>query len=93
MSFKPIGKWIAVVTDIGGEKTTEAGLIYKDNMTEKGGYVWSDVVAVGTDVEEDIRIGDKVYWELATIMGNYYEGLDLINEEHIIMVDREDETE
>jgi len=92
MSFRPIGKWIAVTTDIGGEKTTEAGLIYTDNSTGKGGRVWSTVWSVGPEVKEDIRPGDKVMWELSTHRGNAHGSLDLIHESVIELVDR-DETE
>lgn len=92
MSFRPIGKWIAVTTDIGGQKTTDSGIIYNDNYTGKGGRVWSLVWAVGTDVKEDIKKGDKVMWELATNRGNRYGNLDLIHESVVELVDR-DETE
>jgi hypothetical protein len=92
MSFRPIGKWIAVTSDIGGEKTSEAGIIYNDNSTGKGGMIWSLVRAVGPDVKEDIKIGDKVMWELATFRGNSYGSLDLIHESNVELVDR-NETE
>ena len=92
MSFRPLGKWVAVKTTIGGEKITDAGIIVKDDKTGKGGYVWSEVLAVGHEVVEDIQKGDKVYWEIATNRGNHYGAVDLVNEEYIIMVER-DETE
>ena len=35
MNFKPIGKWVAVQTNIGGEKTTEAGIIFEEKRTQQ----------------------------------------------------------
>ena len=90
MSFRPIGNWIAVTTDIGGEKTTDAGVVYTDNRTGKGGFVWSKVHAVGPTVAEDIRPGDKIYWELASNRGNHYGSVDLVDAEFVIAVDRDE---
>ncbi len=90
MSFKPIGKWIAVTTDIGGEKTSEEGIIYKNDQTGKGGYIWSEVRAVGPDVVEDVRVGDMIYWELATNRGNHYGSIDLVDAEYVIAVKRDE---
>ena len=89
MAFRPVGKWVAVRTDIGREKKTESGIIYKDT-TMKGQYVKAVVVAVGDGVTEDVREGDTVYWELATNRGNHYQDLDLVHEEHIALVIRDD---
>ena len=90
-SLRPIGKWIAVTTDIGGEKETEAGIIYTDNSTGRSGMVWSTVVAVGEKVVEDIQPGDKIMWDLATNRGNHYNVYDLVHEEFVELVDRPDE--
>jgi threonine dehydrogenase-like Zn-dependent dehydrogenase len=87
--FTAFGKWIAVKTDIGSEKTTEQGVVYKDNTT-KGHYVIAEVVSVGSEVTEDIRVGDTVYWELATNRGNHYEDLDLVHQDHVAAVVRND---
>ena len=87
MSFKPIGKFVAIKTDIGGEKTTEGGIIYTDNRPS-GGMVWSVVVAIGDGVQEDIRVGDRVMWPLSQHHGNTYEDLDIIHETYIEMVER-----
>jgi co-chaperonin GroES (HSP10) len=89
MAFRPIGKWIAVRTDLGKEKKTESGIIYNDNKT-KGYYVLAEVVAVGNDVTEDVRVGDTVYWELATNRNNHYGDLDLVHQDHIALVVRDD---
>lgn len=85
-----MGKWVAVTTDIGGEKTSEAGVIYQDNYTGKGGMIWSLVRAVGPDVKEDIKPGDKIMWEMATHRGNCYGSLDLVHEENVELVDRDE---
>lgn len=89
MAFRPVGKWVAVKTDLGREKKTESGIIYTDDKT-KGHYVLAKVVAVGNDVTEDIRVGDTVYWELATNRGNHYGDLDLVHQDHIALVVRDD---
>ena len=86
-SFKPLGKWIAVTTDIGGEKTTESGIIYEDKDVSSG-HVWSNVVSVGADVVEDIKDGDKIYWDIRTAKGNHYGGYDLVHEDAVLAVDR-----
>lgn len=86
-TLNPIGKWVAIKTDIGGEKTTDAGIVYRDNKT-KGHFVIGTVVAVGTGVTEDICVGDTVYWEIATNRGNHYEDLDLVHQDYIAAVER-----
>ena len=50
----------------------------------------AEVVAVGNDVTEDVRVGDTVYWELATNRGNHYGDLDLVHQDHIALVVRDD---
>lgn len=86
--MRPIGKWVAVRTDLGKEKKTESGIIYKDDKT-KGHFVLAEVVAVGCGITEDIRVGDMVYWELATNRGNHYGDLDLVHQDHIALVVRD----
>jgi co-chaperonin GroES (HSP10) len=87
--MRPVGKWVAVHTDLGKEKRTDSGIIYNDNTT-KGHYVLAKVVAVGNGVTEDIKVGDTVYWELATNRGNHYGDLDLVHQDHIALVVRDD---
>jgi len=89
MSMRPIGKWVAVRTDLGKEKKTESGIIYKDDKT-KGHFVLAEVVAVGYGITEDIRVGDTVYWELAVNHDNHYGDLDLVHQDHIALVVRDD---
>jgi len=94
-NFKPIGKWVAVETELRSEKTTEAGIVYTEQI-QSNLYTWSKVVSVGNDVVEDIQSGDKVYWKLGSNKGAHYEKddvvYDLVNEDDIEAVDR-DETE
>ena len=88
MKFRPIGTWVAVnQTDIGAEKKTDSGVIYKDT-TMRGHFVVSKVVGVGDGVKSDIKVGDLVHWELATNRENHYQDLDLVQEEHIALVER-----
>lgn len=89
MNVRAFGKWIAVNTDLGGEKKTEYGVIYQDNQT-KGHYVMATVVSVGEKVTEDIRIGDRVYWELATNRGNHYEDIDFVHQDYVAAVIRDE---
>lgn len=89
MAFRPVGKWVAVKTDLGREKKTESGIIYTDDKT-KGHYVLAEVVAIGDGITEDVRVGDIVYWELATNQGNHYGDLDLVHQDHIALVVRDD---
>jgi len=86
-SLKPIGKWIVVTTDIGGQKTTEAGIIYDDNDVSSG-HVWSTVESVGPDVKEDIRDGDKIYWDVRTAKGNHHSSYDIVHEDSVLATDR-----
>tara|TARA_R100000008_G_scaffold83385_1_gene68761 strand:- start:1113 stop:1382 length:270 start_codon:yes stop_codon:yes gene_type:complete len=89
MSFKPLGKWVAVKTVIESQKTTEAGIVYNDFAVKQGGYIWSDVVLVGSAIDEDIRPGDRVWWSIKNKNGNSYDGYDLVHQDHIELVDRE----
>jgi co-chaperonin GroES (HSP10) len=86
MKFNPIGKWIEVKTDMGGQKTTDAGVIYTDKPT--GRYVKSEVVAVGSGVAEDVQVGDIVYWDSKEFKGDEYGGNHLVNEKWIALVER-----
>ena len=76
-NFKPIGKWVAVKTELRAEKTTEAGIVYNEAI-QSNLYTWSEVVSVGCGVKEDICEGDKIYWKLGTNNGAHYEKGDII---------------
>jgi hypothetical protein len=89
MKFKPLGKWVAVKTVIESTKTTEFNIEYKDFAVKQGGYIWSDVVAVGCGIDEDIQPGDRVWWSITNKKGNAYNECDLVHQDHIEVVDRE----
>jgi co-chaperonin GroES (HSP10) len=89
MNFKPLGKWVAVKTVLESQRTTDAGIVYNDFAVKQGGYIWSDVVAVGCGIDEDIQPGDRVLWSIANKKGNEYGGHDLVHQDHIEVVDRE----
>jgi len=94
-NFKPIGKWVAVKTELRKERVSEAGIVYKEAI-QSNLYTWSDVVSVSDDISEDVRPGDRVYWKLGTNNGAHYEEdgevYDLVKIDDIEAVDR-DETE
>jgi len=85
--FRPVGKFVALKAEFGGQKTTEAGIIYTEKVNSR--LVWSRVVAVGDDVTEDIKVGDKALWDITKVRGNHFKEFDLIHQEHIYMVERE----
>lgn len=78
--IRPVGKWIAVKTQgLGIEKKTESGIIYKEKITNPN------------MVSEDIRIGDRVLWDLTkntTRVG--YQSCDLIHQDWIHATERTD---
>jgi len=51
--LKPIGKWVLVATKLGGQKTTEAGIIYNEKVTCK--MVWGEVVDISPDLKPHIQ--------------------------------------
>jgi len=87
--MKPIKKWIAVQTEgLGKEKTTEQGIIYTEKLKSK--YMWSTVKMVGGELTEDIQVGDKVLWNITKGHGHGYKSYDLIHQDWIVAVDREE---
>tara|TARA_Y100001972_G_scaffold127402_1_gene184073 strand:+ start:136 stop:420 length:285 start_codon:yes stop_codon:yes gene_type:complete len=88
--FKAYGNWVAVVTKLKEEHTTEQGIIYKDALPENL-HVWSEVYSIGDGVSEDIKVGDKVYWKLGANAGAYYTDgdlkLDLVEVQNILLVE------
>lgn len=85
--FKPIGKFLSVNTEKKKETTTEAGIIYTDVYA--GRYVKSTVVDVGDGLTEDIKPGDTVYWDSKQFKGDEVEGMHIINESWVAVVERE----
>ena len=84
--FRPIGKNVMLEREFGGEKTTEAGIIYNEKVNSR--LVWSKVIAVGEGIKEDIKPGDRALWDITKCRGNQHNGYDIISEEHIYMVER-----
>jgi len=60
--MRPIGKWILAKALIGGQKTSEAGIIYTEKSTSK--IIPAEVLAVGDKLTEDIQIGDTIWWDV-----------------------------
>jgi co-chaperonin GroES (HSP10) len=85
--LRPIGRNVVLLRDFGGQKTTEAGIIYEEKITSK--LVWSKVIAVGDSVKEDIRVGDRALWDITKIKGQHYKEYEVISDEHIYGVERD----
>jgi|14_taG_2_1085336.scaffolds.fasta_scaffold01005_9 hypothetical protein len=90
-NFKAHGNWVAVQTVLKKEHTTENGIVYNDALPENL-HVWSKVYSVGSEVTEDIKVNDMVYWKLGVNSGSFYKDdsltLDLVEFTNILMVDR-----
>jgi co-chaperonin GroES (HSP10) len=86
--LRPIGKWIEVQTVGGGEKKTSEGIIYTEKINSQ--LVWSTVISVGDKLTEDVKIGDKVLWDISKIRGQGYGRNNLIHQDWISMVERTD---
>lgn len=87
--LKTIGKWVAVRTEgLGQQKKTDAGIIYTEKITNPN--IWSVVVSVGDKVTEDIRVGDKVLWDITKGRGRGHESCDIIHQDIILAVDRKE---
>lgn len=84
--FTPIGKWIWVQSHLGGQTTTEAGIIY--NEIVKTRYVWGTVAAIGDKLTEDIRVGDRVLWDRTQNKGQGHEDKDMVHQDWIALVER-----
>lgn len=88
--FQPLGQWIAVTTNMTKqEKTTEAGIIYKEHDST-GQYVKSQVVLVGPGVKERINTGDTIYWDSKKFKGNEVDGMHIIHESWVAVVMEEE---
>ncbi len=85
--FRPVGKNVMLLKDFGGQKTTDAGIIYNEKITSR--LVWSKVISVGEGVTEDIKPGDRALWDITKIKGNHYKEYDIVHQDHIYMVERD----
>jgi co-chaperonin GroES (HSP10) len=88
--FEPIGKWMVVKNDMGGQKTTESGIIYTEKHT--GQFVKSEVVQIGEDLsnEHRIKVGDTVYWDAKRFTGNTIDGNHIIHIDWVGVVAEQD---
>ena len=84
-NIKPIGKWIVAKSLIGGQKTTEAGIIYQEKSKSK--IIPAEVIAIGNKLTEDIKVGDKIWWDISKIKDGYG-GNHLVNQDWVEMVER-----
>jgi co-chaperonin GroES (HSP10) len=89
-NMRTIGKWVSVQTEgLGKEKKTKSGIIYKEKITNPN--IWSKVVGVGDKITEDIKVGDKVLWDITKGGGRGWGGCDIIHQDHILAVEREED--
>jgi len=84
--MKPIGKWILAKALIGGQKTTEAGIIYNEKSTSK--IIPAQVLTVGDKLTEDIQVGDTIWWDVSKIKDGY-QGNHLVNQDWVEFVVRD----
>jgi hypothetical protein len=50
--------------------------------------VWSKVVAVGNAITEDIKVGDRILWDITKIKG-IHNGYDVVHQDSLYMVSRD----
>jgi len=83
--MRPIGKWILARALIGGQKTTEAGIIYNEKSTSK--IIPAEVLAIGDKLTEDIKVGDTIWWDVSKIKDGY-QGNHLVKQDWVEFVER-----
>lgn len=83
--MRPIGKWILAKALIGGQKTSEAGIIYTEKSSSK--IIPAEVLAVGDKLTEDVKVGDKIWWDVSKIKDGY-QGNHLVHQDWVEMVER-----
>ena len=84
-NMKPIGKWIVAKSLVGGEKTTEAGIIFQERSKYK--IIRAKVLAVGNKLTEDIQVGDVIFWDLSKIKDGF-QGNHLVHQDWVEAVER-----
>ena len=84
--FNPIGKWIMVKSNLGGQTTTESGIIYNEVIRSR--YIWGEVAAIGDKLTEDICVGDRVLWDRTQNKGQGYQDNDMVHQDWVALVDR-----
>ena len=83
--MRPIGKWILAKALIGGQKTSEAGIIYTEKSTSK--IIPAQVLAIGDKLTEDVKVGDTIWWDVSKIKDGYA-GNHLVHQDWVEMVER-----
>jgi len=84
--MKPIGKWIVAKSLVGGEKKSEAGIIFQEKSKYK--IIRAKVLAVGNKLTEDIKVGDVILWDVTKIKDGYG-GNHLVHQDWVEMVERD----
>ena len=83
--MRPVGKWIVARALIGGQKTSEAGIIYTEKSTSK--IIPAEVIAIGNKLTEDIQVGDTIWWDVSKIKDGY-KGDHIVHQDWVEMVER-----
>lgn len=83
--MRPVGKWILAKSLIGGQKTTEAGIIYQEKSNSK--IIPAKVVAVGNKLTEDIQVGDVIWWDVSKIKDSF-DSSHVVHQDWVEMVER-----
>ena len=84
--LRTIGKWIEVQTVGEGEKKTAEGIIYTEKAKSK--MFWSRVISLGDKITEDIKVGDRVMWDISKIRGQGYGKNNIVHQDWIALVER-----
>lgn len=82
---RPIGKWILAKPLIGGEKKTSAGIIYQEKSKYR--HIYSEVLAIGNKLTEDIQVGDKIIWDVGKLKDGF-QGHHLVHQDWIVATER-----
>jgi co-chaperonin GroES (HSP10) len=84
-NMKPVGKWILAKPLIGGQKTTEAGIIYNEKSTSK--IIPAEVLSVGNKLTEDVKVGDTIWWDISKLKDGYG-GNHMVHQDWVELVER-----
>ncbi|MBS3812217.1 MAG: co-chaperone GroES [Candidatus Bipolaricaulota bacterium] len=61
MDIKPLGKRVLVEKiDVEEEEVTEGGIVLPDSAKEEDNYTKAEVLAVGSDENIEVEVGDTV---------------------------------
>jgi co-chaperonin GroES (HSP10) len=83
--MKPVGKWIVAKSLIGGEKTSEAGIIYQEKSKSK--IIPAKVISIGNKLTEDIKVDDIIWWDVSKIKDGY-KGDHIVHQDWVAFVER-----